>query len=67
MLNVYELPDNTYEGVLRWGTVEGTAIDGQTLRYPIGNKQAVEYYIAHFKGFYGIVHQLVSDSAETRT
>jgi hypothetical protein len=51
----------------------GTAIDGDTLRYPIGNKQAVDYYVAHFrgifncltKGFYGIRHTLVSDSAST--
>jgi hypothetical protein len=51
-------------GVLRWGTVEGTAINGDTLKFPLGNKQAVEYYIMHFKGFYGILHTLISDSAE---
>lgn len=68
-----------YEGILRWGAQEGiaidiipgSAIDGDTLRYPIGNKQAVDYYVAHFRGifkllmlgFYGIRHKLVSDSA----
>jgi hypothetical protein len=65
MLNVYELPEGTYEAVLRWG-VDGTSVKGDTLRYPIGNKQAVEYYVAHFKGFYGLRHKLVSDSAEQR-
>ncbi len=54
----------SYVGVLRWGTVEGTAVNGDTLKFPLGNKQAVEYYIMHFKGFYGILHTLISDSAE---
>lgn len=63
ILNVYELDGGQYEGVLRWGTQEGTAIDGDTIRFPLGNKPAVDYYIAHFKGFYGIIHKLISDSA----
>ena len=62
ILNVYEVGENSFEAVLRWGSVEGTAIDGGTLRYALGNKQAVEYYIAHFKGFYGVLHEFKSDS-----
>ena len=42
--------------------MEGTALGGSTLRYPIGNKIAVEYYVGHFKGFYGITAKLVSDT-----
>lgn len=62
ILNVYEVGENSFEAVLRWGSSEGTAIDGGTLKYALGNKQAVEYYIAHFKGFYGVLHELKSDS-----
>ena len=62
ILNVYEVGEGSFEAVLRWGSVEGTATDGGTLRYALGNKQAVEYYIAHFKGFYGVLHALKSDS-----
>jgi hypothetical protein len=61
-MNVYDLGDGQYEGVLRWGNAEGTAIGGDTIKYPLGNRQSVEYYIAHFRGFYGILHKLVADT-----
>lgn len=64
---MYEIFPNEFEAILRWGSVEGTSINGSTLRYPLGNKVAVEYYIGHFKGFYGITHRLVLDSiAQTK-
>jgi hypothetical protein len=51
-----------YEGVLRWGTTEGTALGGGQLRFPLGNRAASDYYIGHLKGYYGINHQLVNDT-----
>jgi hypothetical protein len=62
ILNIYEIFQNEFEAILRWGSIEGTSVNGSTLRYPLGNKVAVEYYIGHFKGFYGITHRLVLDS-----
>ncbi|KAJ3306218.1 hypothetical protein HDV03_000138 [Kappamyces sp. JEL0829] len=65
VFNVYELSEGQFEGVLRWGNQEGTAINGGTIRYPLGNKQAVDYYVAHFRGFYGIMHKITFDTAAT--
>ena len=65
LLNIYEVSFNEYEAVLRWGTVDGTSLNGSCLRYPIGNKVAVEYYVGHFKGFYGITSKLVADQVMT--
>ena len=62
ILNIYEIFPNEFEAILRWGSCDGTSINGSTLRYPLGNKVAVEYYIGHFKGFYGITNRLVLDS-----
>ena len=62
ILNIYEVFPNEFEAILRWGSFDGTSINGSTLRYPVGNKVAVEYYIGHFKGFYGITNRLVLDS-----
>ena len=61
--NVYDIGQGEYEGVLRWGKSDGTSLGGSTLAFPIGNKIAVEYYIGHFKGFYGMTHSLISDNA----
>lgn len=67
---MYELSDGLFEGVIRWGSQEGTAIGGDTIRYPLGNKSAVDYYVNHFRGtfnltrgFYGIVNKLTADTA----
>ncbi len=65
LLNIYEVSFNEYEAILRWGTVDGTSLNGSSLRYPIGNKVAVEYYVGHFKGFYGITSKLVADQVLT--
>lgn len=62
LLNVYALDMGLFEAVLRWGTTEGTSINGDTLRFPIGNRTAVEFYLGHFKGFYGCMHMLSSES-----
>lgn len=62
IFNAYDIGDGQYEGVLRYGTQEGTSIGGLTLRYPIGNKHAVDYYTAHFRGFYGILHKVVAEN-----
>ena len=65
LLNIYEVSFNEYEAVLRWGTIDGTSLNGSSLRYPIGNKVAVEYYVGHFKGFYGITSKMVADQVMT--
>ena len=33
VFNAYDVGDGQYEGVLRWGTQEGTSVGGNTLRY----------------------------------
>jgi hypothetical protein len=63
ILNVYECNDGLYEAVLRWGKIEGTAVGGGTLKYPLGDKTAMLYYISHLRGFYGLMHEFKSDSA----
>jgi hypothetical protein len=35
-------------------------------RYPLGNHAASEYYIAHFKGFYGLTNKFISDTSTAR-
>ncbi|TPX32949.1 hypothetical protein SeMB42_g07547, partial [Synchytrium endobioticum] len=55
ILNIYENSPTDYEAVFRWGNTEGTAAgNGSTLKYPVGNATAVDYYLAHVKGFYSI-------------
>ena len=65
-LNVYDVNNssNEYEAVMRWGESEGTSLgkEHNTIRFPLGNKMAVEYYVGHLKGFYGINHKLVSEN-----
>ncbi|KAH6573589.1 hypothetical protein BASA50_006668 [Batrachochytrium salamandrivorans] len=68
VLNIYDMGSNEFEGVLRWGEVEGTSMGSMadTIQFSIGNRVAVEYYVGHFRGFYGANHQLISDvAAET--
>ncbi|EGF79511.1 hypothetical protein BATDEDRAFT_89736 [Batrachochytrium dendrobatidis JAM81] len=69
ILNVYDMGSEQYEGVLRWGEIEGTSLGkmAETIRFNIGNKVAVEYYVGHFRGFYGANHQLISDVAAEAT
>ncbi|KAI8897530.1 hypothetical protein BC833DRAFT_593481 [Globomyces pollinis-pini] len=62
--NIYEVGDDSFEGVLRWGKAEGTSIGGDTLRYLIGNKEAVDHYVSQFKQFYGLLHKCVYDSMD---
>jgi hypothetical protein len=64
ILNVYQVGNNDYDAVLRWGDIDGTANNGNTIYYPIGSgKLALEYYIAHFKALYAIDHTFLVDSA----
>ncbi|TPX34585.1 hypothetical protein SmJEL517_g02851 [Synchytrium microbalum] len=63
IMNIYENSPTDYEAVFRAGNVEGTSTgNGMTLKYPIGNATAVDYYLAHLKGFYAIEkNNLVAD------
>lgn len=70
ILNIYELAtvaksaNPSFECVLRTGAVEGTAIGGDTLTFPIGSGRAcVDYFVAGFKGLFGLDHTFVIDSA----
>ncbi|KAI8806441.1 Spt20 family-domain-containing protein [Cladochytrium replicatum] len=49
ILNFYEMGNGDYEAVLRWGDQEGTAINGTTMRFPIGNVHAVDYYVSNMR------------------
>jgi hypothetical protein len=43
ILDVYDQGKSEYEAVLRWGETEGTAINGETINFPIGyGKESVE-------------------------
>lgn len=63
VLNVYERTTAEFEAVLRWGTSEGTAIDGGTMKFQLGvGKDVVEFFCAQFKTYYGTSHTLMMDS-----
>jgi hypothetical protein len=73
LLNIYEKPGDKLEAgkdrdqfiaVLRWGSARDKG-DGGLEWYPIGNHIATEYYLTHFKGFYEIQHQTISDTQDS--
>ncbi|KAI8909596.1 Spt20 family-domain-containing protein [Gorgonomyces haynaldii] len=64
MLNVYDVGNQDFEAVLRWGDQEGTAHNGDTIHFPVGNgKLTVDQFIGSFKNVYGINSNFVIDNA----
>ncbi|KAJ1551554.1 isocitrate lyase 1, partial [Nowakowskiella sp. JEL0078] len=60
-LNILEVGENDFEAILRWGDEPGTSINGGTMRYPLGNALAVEFYVGVFKNLYQTSHTAKND------
>ncbi|KAI8582013.1 hypothetical protein K450DRAFT_230399 [Umbelopsis ramanniana AG] len=60
-VNIYE-QNQVYSGILRWGTTAGTSIDGGNIDFQIGPSYLMETYIIHFKNFFSVDNQLLSDT-----
>ncbi|KAI9029285.1 Spt20 family-domain-containing protein [Hyaloraphidium curvatum] len=64
ILNIYERQQGgPYSAVLRWGTVPDTAINGGTLQFGLGNKEAAQMFLKNMAPFLIERGQVMTDFA----